>query len=69
MTLKAYYESVGPNSKILHATEKGITDLFYLGEKKPQMWCDEFETRLTNAFAIIDKDAGRQSTSMMPNCE
>lgn len=60
MTLKAYYEGVGANSKILHSAEKDITELFYLGEKKPHMWWDEFEIRLTNAFAIIDKDAGRQ---------
>ena len=24
------------------------------------MWWDEFEVRLTNAFALVDKDAGRQ---------
>ena len=57
--LKAFYEGVGANSKSLAAAEKDINDLFYLGEKKPHMWWDEFEARLTNAFATIDKDAGR----------
>ena len=33
--------------------------MFYVGEKNLHMWWDEFEARLTNAFAIIDKDAGR----------
>ena len=34
--------------------------MFNLGEKKPHMWWDEFEARLINAFATIDKEAGRQ---------
>ena len=34
--------------------------IFYLGEKRPDMWWDEFEARLTNTFAIVDKDAQRQ---------
>ena len=59
MALKDYYEGVGANSKLLHAAEKDIQELFYLGEKYPSMWWDEFETRFTNALATIDKDAGR----------
>ena len=34
--------------------------MLYAGEKPPRTWWDEFEIRLTNAFAIIDKDARRQ---------
>ena len=45
MALKDYYEGVGANSKLLHSAEKDIQDLFYLGEKKPHMWWDEFETQ------------------------
>ena len=60
MALKDYYEGVSANSRLLQTAEKDIQELFYLGEKYPSMWWDEFETRLTNAFAIIDKDAGRR---------
>ena len=58
--LKEFHEGVSANAK---ATLKAVADLqylFYVGEKKPQMWWDKFEVRLTNAFALVDKDAGRQ---------
>ena len=42
------------------SAESDLQDIFYAGEKPPHMWWDEFEIRLTNAFAIVDKDAGRQ---------
>ena len=58
--LKEFYEGVGANSKAVLQAERDLQSLFYLGEKKPHMWWDEFEVRLTNAFAILDKDAGRQ---------
>ena len=38
---------------MLHVAEKDIADLFYVGEKIPHMWWDEFETRLTNAFTML----------------
>ena len=59
-TLKDFYEAVGANAKAIVNAEKDIHDLFYLGEKRPHMWWDEFEARLTNAFAIVDKDTQRQ---------
>ena len=59
LALKQFYEGVGANSKAILAAEKDLVELFYAGEKKPHMWWDEFESRLINAFAIIDKDANR----------
>ena len=60
IALRDYYEGVGANSRAILAAEQDISDLFYLGEKKPHMWWDEFEVRLINAFAIVDKNAGRR---------
>ena len=58
--LVEFYEGVGANAKATLAAETDIQEMFYAGEKPPHMWWDEFEVRLTNAFAIVDKDAGRQ---------
>ena len=60
LDLKDFYEGVGENAKSVLAAENNIQELFYAGKKKPRMWWDELEIRLTNVFAIIDKDAGRQ---------
>ena len=60
MALKEFYEGVGANAKATLKAETDLQDLFYAGEKKPHMWWDEFEVRLTNAFALVDKEAGRQ---------
>ena len=60
MALKAFYEGVGANAKATLKAETDLQELFYAGEKKPHMWWDEFEVRLTNAFALVNKDAGRQ---------
>ena len=59
MALKGFYEGVGTNAKSTLKAETDLMELFYAGEKKPHMWWDEFEIRLTNAFALVDKDAGR----------
>ena len=58
--LVEFCEGVGANAKATLAAETDIQDMFYTGEKPPHVWWDEFEVRLTNAFAIVDKDAGRQ---------
>ena len=58
--LLTYYEGVGANAKAITTAERDLKDLFYLGEKRPHMWWDEFEVRLTNAYAIVDKNAGRE---------
>ena len=60
LALQEFYEGVGANAKAILAAERDLQELFYGGEKPPHMWWDRFEVRLTNAFAIIDKDAGRQ---------
>ena len=57
--LKDFYEGVGANSKDVIEAEADIKNLYYSGEKRPSMWWDQFESKLTNAFAILDKHAGR----------
>ena len=59
-TLKDFYKGVGINSKSVLNAERNLSSLFYLGEKKPHMWWDEFEACLVNAFVTFDKDATRQ---------
>ena len=60
MALKDFYEGVGENSKYVLEADNDIQELFYAGEKKPHMWWDKFETRMTNEFSIVDKYAGCQ---------
>lgn len=57
--LKDFYEGVGANVKAVLEAETDLQEMFYSGEKRPVMWWDHFELRLTNAFAIVDKDTGR----------
>ena len=57
MALKYFYEGVEANSKAVSATENDILGLFYAGEKKPHIWWNTFDIRLTNVFEIVDKDA------------
>ena len=54
-----HYEGVGVNATAVVKAEDDINNLYYSGEKKTHMWWSEFETRLTNAFALVDKEAGR----------
>ena len=58
--LKDHYEGVGANAKDIIKAEGDVQNLFYAGEKKPHMWWEEFETRLTVAFSTIDRTEGRQ---------
>ena len=60
LALKDFYEGVVENVKVVLAAEKDIQELYYAGKKKPHMWWDKFDIRLTNAFYIFDKEAGRQ---------
>ena len=60
MALKDFYEEVGANVKAIQAADNDIPELFYADEKKPYMWWGKFDIRLTNSFAIVDNDAGRQ---------
>ena len=57
--LKNHYEGVGVNATMITQAEKDIETLFYSEEKRPHMWWDEFETRITVAFATIDREEGR----------
>ena len=57
-TLRDYYEGVGVNATAIVRAEDDIANLFYAGEKKPHMWWAEFESRLTVAFATVDKEDG-----------
>ena len=60
IALRDFYEGVGANARATLSAESDLQDMFYAGEKPPHMWWDEFEIRLTNAFAVVDKEAGRQ---------
>ena len=54
-----HYEGTGINAMIVSEAEKDIDSLHYTGEKRPYMWWEKFELRLTKAFATIDKEEGR----------
>ena len=60
IALRDFYEGVGANARSTLSAEADLQEMFYAGEKPPHMWWDEFEIRLTNAFAVVDKEAGRQ---------
>ena len=60
IALKEHYQGVGAMSFDVTQAETDLQNLFYLGEKPPIMWWDEFERRLTRAFVIIDKKEKRQ---------
>ena len=60
MDLKDFYGGVGRNAMTVLAAENDIQELYYAGENKSHMWWEEFVIRLTNAFEIIDKYAGRE---------
>ena len=57
--LVSHYEGTGINATIVSEAEKEIDTLHYTGEKRPYMWWEKFELRLTKAFATIDKAEGR----------
>ena len=63
LLLRDHYEGVGINSiDILHA-EKALESLYYMGEKCPHMWLENFETDLTTAFIIYDRKESREVNS------
>jgi len=53
-----YYEGVGANKVSIRDAEKDICNLYYTGERHPDMLWAKFETKIINAFAIIDKEYG-----------
>ena len=60
IALKDHYEGTGVNALNILRAEDTIKNVFYTGEKKPTMWWEEFEKRLTQAFAVIDRKERRQ---------
>lgn len=70
INLHNHYEGVGINSIDIVAMDNTLITLYYSGEKKPHMWWEEFERRLTRAFTIYDKREGRQvySNEMKLRC-
>ena len=58
--LQEHYEGVGINSIAIRDADNVIEKLQYSGERRPTMWWDEFEKRLTMAFNVYDKKERRQ---------
>ena len=56
--LVSHYEGTGINAMFVSEAKKDIDTLHYTGEKRPYMWWEKFELRLTKAFATIDKVEG-----------
>ena len=54
-----HYEGVGVHSINILKADDVFDTLYYIGEKKPHMWWDEFERQLTEAFLAYDKKEGR----------
>ena len=58
--LRDHYEGVSATTKAIVKSEEDLTNMFSASEKKPHIWWDEFEMRLTVALATIDRHEGRQ---------
>ena len=54
-----HYEGVGVHSINILKADEVLESLYYIGKKKPHMWWDEFEHKLTEAFIAYDKKEGR----------
>ena len=59
-SLKEHYEGVDIHARNVTEADKTIDRLFYNGERKPHMWWEEFEKRLTTAFVVFDKKEKRE---------
>jgi hypothetical protein len=59
IALRDHYEGIGVLAVDVTMAEATLRTLFYSGEKKPIMWWDEFEKRLTSAFTAYDKHENR----------
>jgi len=53
-----YYEGVGAKKISIREAEKDVCNLYYTGERHPHMWWARVETKIINAFAVIDKEYG-----------
>ena len=54
IVLKNHYTVVGVYAINIVQGDKVLRYLFYVGEKNPHMWWDEFERHFTDAFNICD---------------
>ena len=61
--LQEHYEGTCVNAINVLKAEDVLKNPFYAGEKKPAMWRDEFEKRLTHAFTIAHKKEKRNMYS------
>ena len=59
-TLQDHYEGVGINAIAIKEADDVIENLQYTGERKPTIWWDEFERKLTTSFNVYDKKERRQ---------
>ena len=58
--LREHFEGVGINAITIRDADNVIENLQYTGERKPTMWWDEFERKLTMSFNVYDKKEKRQ---------
>ena len=58
--LQDHYEGVGINAIAIREADNIIATLEYTGERRPTMWWDEFEKKLTMAFVTYDKREKRE---------
>ena len=58
--LVEHYEGIGVLGVNVLKAEETLKSLFYIGEKKPAMWWDEFEKQLSHAFTIVHKEQRRE---------
>lgn len=58
--LKEHYKGVGINAIAIMEAKLVIQNLTYTGEKKPHMWWEEFEKKLTMAFTVHDRRENRE---------
>ena len=54
-----HYQGVGVHSINILKVYDVFDTLYYVGEKKPHMWWDEFECQLIESFVAYDKKEGR----------
>ena len=59
IALKNHYKGLFVHAIDIVKDYNNIQDLFYSGDKKPHMWCNEFERQLTDALNTYDRHEKR----------
>ena len=59
ITLKKHFGGVRFHAIEIVKADKIIQDLLYSGEKKPHIWCNEFEGQLMDAYNTYDRHEKR----------